>query len=430
MATSGGGFGSFRSLDVEELVRQSEKDYIPPVVTIEEIELPNPLPDFGAECKRELFLLDEVWTFVNHGAFGAANRISFKTAQRWQGYLESQPLRYIDRVLLPQLAYVTRRLASFTKTNACDLALLPNATSGLNAVFQRVPLTHRDSLFLLSLAYGSVKQMAKETCVRTGAAYHEMQVTFKHDSAKVDFVALIEKNLPKNAKVAIFDHVTSNTGIVLPIKEIIELCQKRGCMVIIDGAHGAGQFDLNLVELNADVYISNCHKWLTCPKGVGFLHAKKDAQKWLRPCIVSHGWGKGFVSEFIWQGTSDYSAALSIPSALSLWDALGPDRVRQYSRELLEWAVTMLTGKWDTFTLVPISMTGLMALIALPAKNGIYSDADANYVQDSLHFEHCVEAPIKLIDGRLYVRISTHCYNTKDDYLRLAEAVVTITAQL
>ncbi|KNC77691.1 hypothetical protein SARC_09853 [Sphaeroforma arctica JP610] len=372
-----------------------------------------------------LFLLDNEWTFVNHGAFGAANRLSFETAQKWQRYLtylpilptylrptsifstnrrptylsytylpiESQPLRYIDRVLLPQMAHVTRLLAQHVGTDACDLGLLPNATSGLNAVFQRIPLTAEDSLFILSLSYGSVKKMAKESCRRTGAEYCEAQITFAHNSSTIDFVALVERELPVNAKVAVFDHVTSNTAIILPIQELTDLCHRRGCLVVVDGAHGLGQFDLNLRSLGADVYISNCHKWFTCPKGIGFVRATAEVQKWLRPVIISHGWGKGFVSEFMWQATS-------------------------------------LAQKWKSQTLVPLEMSGLMALIQIPTLDRKLSDIDGNAVQDAMHFRFQIECPVKFIDGQLYVRISSHCYNTRHDYDKLAAAVLCLVKDL
>lgn len=78
-------------------------------------------------------------------------------------------------------------------------------------------------------------------------------------------------------------------------------------------------------------------------------------------------------------------------------------------------------------TLVPLSMCGSMALVELPrsclaaaraaeegagavagaaAAAGGASSADAKWVQDSLHYGHAIECPVKCVCGRLYVRIS------------------------
>ena len=44
-------------------------------------------------------------------------------------------------------------------------------------------------------------------------------------------------------------------------------------------------------------------------------------------------------------------------------------------------------------------------------------------MQDLLHYQYHIEVPIKLIQARLYVRISAHIYNCLDDYVALAAAV-------
>ena len=35
----------------------------------------------------------------------------------------------------------------------------------------------------------------------------------------------------------------------MPILELVKLCQERGVLVLLDGAHGPGQVPLNLEEL-------------------------------------------------------------------------------------------------------------------------------------------------------------------------------------
>ena len=59
------------------------------------------------------------WTFVNHGAFGAALRPAFEEAAAWR---------------LPQLVRVARQLAAFLSCSPPDLALMPSCTSALNTV--------------------------------------------------------------------------------------------------------------------------------------------------------------------------------------------------------------------------------------------------------------------------------------------------------
>ena len=52
----------------------------------------------------------------------------------------------------------------------------------------------------------------------------------------------------------ITDHITSPSGILMPVKQLAEVCHKHGALVMVDGAHAPGQVHLNLNELGVDFY--------------------------------------------------------------------------------------------------------------------------------------------------------------------------------
>ena len=87
--------------------------------------------------------------------------------------------------------------------------------------------------------------------------------------SKESVIAFIERTIPLNTRVAVFDHVTSNTALVFPLPAIARICRERGISVVVDGAHGLMAHPLQLQELGemgVDYYVSNCHKWLCSPK--------------------------------------------------------------------------------------------------------------------------------------------------------------------
>jgi hypothetical protein len=96
-----------------------------------------------------------------------------------------------------------------------------------------------------------------------------------------------------NVRVALFDHITSSTGLVLPVAELSALCAARGVLCVVDGAHAIGHVPIGLGAgqplAPVDFYCSNFHKWLFAPKGSAFLYVKKQHQKWLQPVVTSHG---------------------------------------------------------------------------------------------------------------------------------------------
>ena len=81
---------------------------------------------------RRQFYLDDEWTFVNHGAFGAVCRVAMTAAREWAEYAERQPLRFIDRELFPHAVAAIRAAAATLRAPARNVVFTPNVTYGLN----------------------------------------------------------------------------------------------------------------------------------------------------------------------------------------------------------------------------------------------------------------------------------------------------------
>ena len=432
------GFGSFMTdASVNQLIDDAcSSSYSPPTHPFDSSPVEAVLSGldsttpFGEEARR-LFMVDfDQWTFVNHGAFGAVCIPAFIEASLWRQHCESQPLTFLDRQLFPHMVRMHRELGDFVGSSPQDVCFVPNATTGLNIVLQSC-LGPNDIAYMLDIGYGSVKKML----ARSPGSLPSDSPSHRHVVQPVPFpltspaelVKLVEETLPQNAKLAIFDAITSNTAIVLPLKELVEICHKRGVLVLVDGAHALGHFpSLNVPEFDADFYTGNAHKWLCGPRGSGFLWVKRERQGLISPLVMSHGSGSGFVSDFIWTGCDDYSPFLGIRSAIKMWESLGLERCHCYCIDLIKTATTLLTDGWDTELLVPLNMCARMALVSLPwerSRSRQASDADAKLVQDTLYQEK-IECPVKLIQGSLYVRISAQIYNTLEDYVKLRDAVI------
>ncbi|XP_071114879.1 uncharacterized protein [Haliotis cracherodii] len=427
-------FGSFHASNVQELINIPEEDYSPP-------ELPIKSPaflfqqdelQFGKEAREKHFLLEGSCTFLNHGAFGGVLKEALDATQQWQRYTESQPLRFYDRELLPHLVYVTRRLAKFVDCDPRDLVLMTNATTGINSVIRSFDFKTGDVIFMFSNTYGAVKKLVRQVCVDTGAVVSEVTVNFPLEGPQ-QLIDLVKDNLDGNkTKLAIFDHIPSNTPYITPLSDIIQICHQRNVPVLVDGAHALGSIPLSLRTLQPDFYVSNAHKWLCSPKGAAFLYVAKQYQESTRPLVISHGFGSGFNSEFIWAGLHDYSPFLSLHTLLDFWLSVGVNRIQHYIYRLVTDAANLLTTSWDTGLAAPLSMFGSMALVQLPHLQ-LFKDCDtltychAEQVQNMLYHEHCIEVPIKAIQGRLYVRISAHIYNSLEEYEKLAAAVLQLS---
>ena len=112
------------------------------------------VPLGSPEFRRQYFLLDDRWTFLNHGAFGACTRYTFDLAAEWRRYSEQQPLRFFDRELMPLWASNLYAVCSTIDASVQDTVLVQNATSGLNAIVQSIPIEKNDAVICFDTAYG------------------------------------------------------------------------------------------------------------------------------------------------------------------------------------------------------------------------------------------------------------------------------------
>ena len=242
---------------------------------------------------------------------------------------------------------------------------MDNATAGANAV---LGLSWRagDEVVLADHAYPAVMNAARHLASGAGAKVRLARVPFAPQSP-AEVTAAFEAALTPRTRLAVVDHVTSPTGLIFPVKEIVRLSRRRGIKVLVDGAHAPGMLDLDIPALGADWYTGNLHKWLCAPKGSAFLWASKAGQRGLHPAVISNNYGKGFLEEFDWCGTKDPSPWLSVTAALDFHKRLGGAKLRRRNRALALAMGTRLARAWGA-ELAPASMLGSMAALALPLK--------------------------------------------------------------
>jgi isopenicillin-N epimerase len=378
-------------------------------------------PRLGHPIRAE-WDLDPAFLTVNHGSFGATPRSVLNAQRAWQDQMERQPSRFMNTVYTTAIRDAAATLGTFLNAGGSDIVFVDNATTGCNAVLRSVPLHRGDEVMILSHAYGAVHNTVRYVTERTGARITQARIPFPNPNTD-SLIAVVAAAITPNTRLAVIDHITSGSAIVVPAQQIVAACHAAGVPVLIDGAHGPGQIDLDLAAIGADWYVGNCHKWLCAPKGCAFLHAAPARQAGLHPGTISHGYGQGFLAEFDWAGTTDPSRFLAVGAAIEFHERLGGTALRERNRDLAIQAGALMAQRLNTNVGTTGAVAGAMATIRLPV--GVPSPAHARAIRQRL-MEAGTDAPVHALDGALWLRISAFAYNELDDYARLAELVADV----
>jgi len=245
----------------------------------------------------------------------------------------------------------------------------------------------------------------------------------------------------ERTRLVLLDHITSPTGLIFPVAEMVRRLGERGIDTLIDAAHAPGMLPLDLRELGAAYYTGNCHKWLCAPKGAGFLYVRRDRQETVRPTVISHGATSvrtdrsRFLVEFDWTGTHDPTPYLCVPEAIRVvGEALtgGWPAVRARNRALALAARDVLTHALGVAAPAPDAMIGAMATVPLPGASAPSATSPSPFdpLQDALLDRFAIEVPIFPWSpplGRL-IRVSCQLYNTIEQYERLGASLVELRA--
>ncbi|MBE8992137.1 aminotransferase class V-fold PLP-dependent enzyme [Nostoc sp. LEGE 12450] len=379
---------------------------------------------------RDLWSLDSTVTFLNHGSFGACPKQVLEFQQRLRSQLEHEPLRFFGREWEPLLDDAKSKLAAFVGADVQDLVFVSNATTGVNSVLRSLTFLPEDEILTTNHEYNACRNALDFIASRTGAQVVVAKVPFPIDSPQQVIAAVIEQVSPKT-RLALLDHVTSQTGLIFPIQELAKELQQRGVDTLVDGAHAPGMISLDLREIGATYYTGNCHKWLCAPKGAAFLYVRRDKQSEIRPLTISHGTNSPridksrFQLEFDWTGTDDPTAYMSVPEAIAFMGSLLPGgwtELRQQNHQLVLQGRRLLCEALEVQPLCPKEMIGSMAVVPMPTT---LENRDFMSIHDELFDKFGIQVQVMpwQEQPRLLVRISAQIYNTLEQYEYLAKVL-------
>ena len=371
---------------------------------------------------KDLYLLNPEITFLNHGSFGACPKPVFEEYQRWQHKLEQQPVEFMARDIYDYLKEARDSLGKFVGCSGDDLVYVTNPTTAVNTIIRSLDFGPGDEILTTDQEYGALIRTWNQYADKRGFKFVEHVTQFPMTTHE-DFVNKFWSDVNEKTKVIFISQITSATGVILPAEEICRRAKAEGIMTIIDGAHVPAHIPLNISEMDPDVYVGACHKWLSAPKGSSFMYVKNSLQENVNPLIIS--WGSEvdpspspFIYENQYQGTWDPSAFLTVPSAIQFQIDNDWESVKKRCRNLTQETRDRVYDIIKTEPICPNNdeWLGQMSSIIINIENGLE-------FKWMLLDKYKIEMPIYQWKDKILFRISFNAYNDEKDADRLIEVL-------
>ncbi len=235
----------------------------------------------------------------------------------WFGYEENTRLRELRDAL-----------AAFLHCKRDELALVRNATEANNVVGNGLDMKPGDEALLTDQEHPGGRCCWEQKAARYGIKLNYLTLP-KPPASKEQIVELFARAVTPRTRIILFSHITTVTGVILPVKEICRLARERGILTHVDGAHAIGQIPLDLHDLGCDFYATSPHKWLMAPKGTGTLYIREELLERLWVNIASGDWRNYELKAYRFSnlGTSNLSVMVGLKAALDFFHTLGPERI-------------------------------------------------------------------------------------------------------
>ncbi len=307
-----------------------------------------------------------------------------------------------------------------------------------------------ESINLVAYTYG-MNFISENDEIILGISNHHAnivpwQFVAKQKKAKIKYIYLTENGqfdledlkskISDRTKIVAVSAVVNVTGVIQPIKEIIEIAHSKNALVLVDAAQSILHFKHDVQELDADFLVFSGHK-IFAPMGIGVMYGKKEILDKMPPFLYG-----GDMIEFVAEqestfaqlpnkfegGTQNVEGAVTLEEAIKFICEIGYEKIEKIEENLANKALEEL-NKLDfveTYFTKDVERTGVIAFNVI----GVHSH-DVAFILDSFDVavrsgHHCAQPLMKYIGVASCCRASFSIYNDESDIQKLIEGLLKV----
>ncbi|MGB0430000.1 MAG: aminotransferase class V-fold PLP-dependent enzyme [Bacteroidia bacterium] len=314
-------------------------------------------------------------------------------------------------------------IAELIGAKANEISITHNTTEGLNVAAWGLPLSKNDEVIITSHEHvGNAMPWLNRRAI-DGIKVN----TFKPALNANKVLEQINSLITRKTRVISIPHISCTIGQRFPVKQVCQLAKEKGIYTVIDGAHGAGGLNLNMQDIDPDIYVSCGHKWMLGPKGTGFIYIPERMFDIVKPIFAGAYTDSGFditvnpptlkgysqTAHRYDYGTQNAALKIGLKAAADFHLEIGAENVEKRIIELNEYLYHKLIQNDSISVLSSTDLESRSMMLGFKHKTLSYQQVAKGLQKHRIRIRQVPESGVDCI------RVSTHIYNSFDqiDYM-------------
>lgn len=332
---------------------------------------------------------------------------------------------FLRKTFKTELESAREKLAKVLRVPSDEIAFTRGGTEALqNLISGFNKLNPGDQVLYADLDYYSCQYVFNSLVKKRGVSL--VKINIPEPASKENVIDAYAQALEEHPsiKFILLTHLNNRTGLVLPVKEIVDLAKRKGADVVVDAAHSWGQLDFCIDDFNADFVILSLHKWIHAPLGLGCMYVRKNRNKDIDRCLGDELFPENDIRSRVHSGTLNVAPVLTLPSALDYHLSIGAQAKQERLRYLRDHWVSRVSSL-DSIEILTPNQTEMYGGITSFRFKGRITKSQNDEIVDYLFTKHRI---FTVQRGGIYkgdcVRVTPALFTGIEEVEKLANALI------
>ncbi len=306
------------------------------------------------------------------------------------------------------------------------IGLIPSVSYGMANVANNLSLKSGEQIILVEEQFPSNVYAWEEVARKSGADLVFIPSPLTIDKKADEWNEAILDAIDERTAMVALPHVHWSEGVVYDLKSIRDKTRRFGALMVIDGTQSVGALPFSVKEFQPDALICAAYKWLLGPYSFGMAYYGEAFDNGLP---IEENWINRLNSE-------DFAGLVN-------YQPLYKPKAQRYSvgeqsnfiaipmqikalEQLLEWGVNNIqnyAGDINRQPLLDLKKIGFGVSDESQRSNHLVGVKMPEHIKAESLKKALLEKKIYVSVRGKYLRISTHVFNTKNDFTGLMDCL-------